>query len=236
MPDIHTPISEYIKQGIFLILIIAISLFGIKSCRKFQKKRQVVIELSNHAGESAAYEQFYKDTAQQNLLQAMYQMHLGTELGLTPHEIIDKVMQREKGLFSTEKEDDFPIRKSLIRDSLLSNFANCNKLGVFENTSNIDALANGEFPTITKGPATDELIVIRPIINSAILPGVDKLLPNMMISPPHPKKSTTQETMFEQARAKLLVKALSDAELIERSSYKKVIEHYNQTIQPEPAK
>jgi len=234
MPDHKLAISEYIKQGVFAVLIIAIALFGIKSCRTYQKKRQVVIELSNHAAESAAYEQFYKETAQENLLHAMYQMYLGTELGLTPKEVIDKVMKREEGLFSTDKADELPIRKTLIRDALLSNFDYCKKLGIFENTANLTALAEGELPTITKGPAEGELAVIRPIIASNILPGVDKLLPNMIISPPQKGKTQPKETLFDRARVKLLVKSLSDAELIERNAFNQVIEHYDQVNKIEP--
>jgi len=234
MPDHHLPISEYIKQGVFAILIIAVALFGIKSCRTYQKKKQVVIELSNHAAESAAYEQFYKETAQENLLQAMYQMHLGTELGLTPNEVIDKVMKRKEGIFSTDKAEELPIRKTLIRDALLSNFDNCNKLGVFENSTNLTALEQGKLPTITKGPAEGELAIIRPIIHNNILPGVDKLLPNMIISPPQKGKYQPKETLFDRARVKLLVKSLSEAELIERNAFNQVIEHYNQVNKIEP--
>ena len=50
--------SEYVKQGIYAIIVIGIALFGIKSCRKFQQKRAVIVELSSCASESAAYEQF----------------------------------------------------------------------------------------------------------------------------------------------------------------------------------
>ena len=136
MSNTNTPVSEYIKQGVFLILIAALLLFGIKSCRTFQKKRHVVVELSSHINNSAAYEQFYTETAHENLMLAIYQMHLGTELGLTPLEILDKISDREKGSFLSDKEQNIPIRESLIRDALISNYDNCLKLGIFDNQSN----------------------------------------------------------------------------------------------------
>lgn len=226
MSDYQTPIIEYIKQGLFIIIIVAIAIFGIKSCRKFQKKKAILIELTSHAGESAAYEQFYTETAHENVLKAMYQMHLGSELGLTPNGMVNKVMNAEKGFFEDSEETDIPIRKELIRDALLSNFDNCLKLGLFDNASNIAAISEGEMPTITKGPATDEQVVILPIIPESVLPGSDKLMPNMMISPPPSSKKTSKETLIDRARAKRLLQSLAEAGLIERDAYKKVLEQY----------
>ena len=228
--------SEYIKQGLFLAVIIGLCLFGIKSCRKHQRKRQVVIELSSHASESAAFAQFYQENARENLFKSMHQIHLGVELGLTPEEVLDKVMRVDEKLFSSDDQDELPIRKVLIRDALLSNFDNCAKLGIFSDAHNLDSLSKGEFPTISKGPATGEHAIIQFIIPSSVLPGVDKLLPNLVISPPSTEgeKPKTGINNFEIARAKQLAKQLADAALIERDAYEKVVEFYSQVTPPEP--
>jgi hypothetical protein len=227
MSNNNTPVSEYIKQGVILLLIASLALFGIKSCRKFQQKRQVMIELSDHMNASAAYEQFYTVTAHENLIQAMYQMHLGAELGMTPLEILNKVNEREKEMFETQKEKNIPIREALIRDALLSNYDNCLKLGIFDDPTNLTELSYGELPTITKGPAKGQFAVIHHIISSSILPGVDKLLPNMIIGPPAENDRTSSDTQFDKARAKLLAQSLSRAYLIETSDSKKVADYYD---------
>lgn len=227
MSNNNTPVSEYIKQGFFLLLIASLLLFGIKSCRTFQKKRQVVIELDSHINESAAYEQFYTETAHENLIRALYQMHLGAELGMTPLEILNKVNDREKAMFETQQKKRIPLKESLIRDALLSNYDNCLKLGIFDNPVNLTELSNGELPTITKGPAEGQLAVIRHIILSSILPGADKLLPNMIIGPPAENDSNAIGTQFDKARAKLLAQALHRANLIEASDLKKVTDYYD---------
>ena len=227
MSNNNTPVSEYLKQGFFLLLIASILLFGIKSCRTFQKKRQVVIELNSHMNESAAYEQFYTETAHENLIHAMYQMHLGSKLGMTPLEILNKVNEREKEMFKTQQKKSIPVRESLIRDALISNYDNCLKLGIFDDPANLTALSNGELPTITQGPAEGELAVIRHIISSSILPGADKLLPNMIIGPPAENDRTAIDTQFDKARAKLLAQALHRANLIEPSDSQKVTDYYD---------
>ncbi|NWK56875.1 hypothetical protein HW115_14725 [Verrucomicrobiaceae bacterium N1E253] len=241
MFNANLPASEYIKQGVLLVVVIAVALFGIKSCRKYQKQRQLVIELSNHASESAAYEQFYAESAQQNLLKAMSEIHQASLLGLTPNEVLDKVMQKEKGFFADEESGSVPIREKLIRDTLLSNYDHCHKLGIFDDDINLDSLAAGELPTITKGPSANETAVIRNIIDASILPGVEKLLPNLVISPPRDEKATDTDTHFAKARAKQLLQSLAEASLIEHKDYKKVMEHFEARqnklppIQPEAA-
>lgn len=231
MSDSYLPIGEYIKQGIVILLVITLSLFGIKSCRKYQKTRTVVIQLSSHASESAAYEQFYKEAARENLIQAMHQMYLGEQLGLTPNEIIDKVMIKDDGILASSSAKDLSSRKSLIRDALLSNYDNCKKLGIFDDITNLTVMSSGGLPTITKGPASGETVVILPIIDNAVLQGADKLLPNMVISPPKSNETTKAETHMQRARAKLLAKSLVDAQLIERDAYLKLEQHYDQILE-----
>jgi len=230
MSDPQTPISEYVKQGVFIIAIVAIALFGIKTCRKYQKKRQVVVELSTHSSESAAYEQFYQDNARQNLFKAMHQIHLGVELGMTPGELLDKVMNKDSGeMFSTEEPKALSTRLELIRDALLSNYDNCLKLGIFDNQLNLDALKDGEFPTIAKGPSEGDEVIIDQIIPSYLLPGAEKLLPNLSIAPPLDAGHDTSKnpSAFEIARSKLLVKELAAAGLIEKEVYAKVLKYYD---------
>ena len=238
MSNTPTHYSEYIKQGVFVILILSISLFGIKKCRKYQKKRQVIIELSSHASESAAYEQFYTENAHHNLFQSMHQIHLGVELGLTPSEIVKKVTGAEDDNFmSSEKQEDLPTSIVLIREALLSNYDNCVKLGIFDDSNNLESLSKGEAPTIGKGPAAGEVVVIQHVISSSILPGIDKLLPNLVISPPAGDNKKDDEPPFDNfkiARAKKLAESLSRADLIEREASRKVIDYYDQNKAPKP--
>ena len=231
MANTSLPISEYVKQAVFIIIILAIAVFGIKSCRKYQNKRAIIVELTSHTSKSASYEQFYAKDAQSTLLKAMHQMHLAAELGMTPVEILQKVMEESEGLLDTDHKPELPASKQLIRDSLLSNYDNCKKLGIFSAPENIIALEKGELPIIQSGPATDEIAVIATIIPTSVLPGVDKLIPNLIISPPPPEDAPAAKQKlnnFEIARAKKFAESLASASLIEREAYKKVVEFYDQ--------
>ncbi|MFK7910727.1 MAG: hypothetical protein AB8F34_08990 [Akkermansiaceae bacterium] len=230
MSETNLPVSEYIKQGIFIVVIIAIALFGIKTCRKYQNKRDVIIELTSHASESSAYEQFYAKDARSNLLKAMHQIHLAVELGHTPTEILKEVMEESEKLMDTETREELPLSKQLIRDSLLSNYDNCKKLGVFTDPTNLILLEKGELPTIKEGPSSGEEAVIANIIPASLLEGVDKLIPNLVISPPPSEEEASVSSKlneFEIARAKKFAKSLATADLIEKDAYKRIIDHFD---------
>lgn len=234
MADTSLPASEYVKQTIFIILIAAVALFGIKSCRKYQKKRDVVIELTSHASESSAYQQFYAADARSTLLKAMHQMYLAAELGITPTEILAEVMEESGDLLDTQDKADLPIRQQLIRDSLLSNYDNCRKLDIFSHPNNITLLEKGELPIVRNGPATDREVFINTIIPTSAIEGIDKLIPNLLISPPPPedeKPTKIKPNKFEVARAKQLAKSLATASLIEREAYQKIIAYYDNLAQ-----
>ncbi len=229
MANTQLPISEYIKQGIFILIIISVALFGIKGCRKYQKKRAVIIQLTSQTSESSSYEQFYTTDAQTTLLKTMYQMHLATELGMTPEETLQEVMEESEALLDTDNDKELPVRKAIIRDTLLSNFDNCKKLGIFSDQSNLFSLEKGEIPIIKTGPSANEDVVISTIIPVSVLDGVDKLIPNLVISPPTEnanKVANMKLNEFEIARAKQFAKALEDADLITQEAYKKIFDYY----------
>ncbi len=240
MSNTQPPISEYIKQGVLITITLALCLFGIKTCRKFQAERKIIIELSSHASESAAYEQFYQENAQENLLKAMFYIHSGVKMSNTPAELLAEVMAADKKeWFSSEKPNKLPIRKALIHDTLLSNYDHCLKLGLFENQLNLKALSKGELPTIVNGPNQGEEALILNIIPPAALPGAEKLLPNMIISPPLTKEEEAKistPTEFELARAKRLAQQLTTADLIAQEAYRKVIDYYQQSSTAEDQK
>lgn len=159
----------------------------------------------------------------------MYQMHLATELGMTPEETLKEVMEESEALLATDNDKELPVRKAIIRDTLLSNFDNCKKLGIFSDQSNLFTLEKGEIPMIKIGPSANEDIVISTIIPASVLDGVDKLIPNLVISPPTEnanKVANMNLNEFEIARAKQFAKALEDADLIEQEAYKKIFDYY----------
>ena len=62
-----------------------------------------------------------------------------------------------------------------------------------------------------------------------MLDGVDKLIPNLVISPPTENANKVANMIlneFEIARAKQFAKALEDADLIEQEAYKKIFDYY----------
>ena len=131
---------------------------------------------------------------------------------------------------STEDQPALPIRQRIIRDSLLSNYDNCKKLDVFSDPENLVSLAKGELPIIMSGPSADQQVRILMIIPPYVLEGVDKLIPNLIISPPQTEEEKAAQknlNNFEIARAKKFATSLSTAGLIEKDAYRKILAFYD---------
>ena len=166
----------------------------------------------------------------------MYQLHLAAELGHIPSDIMEDVMDQSSTFMDSSEDNKLTPREQLIKESLLNNYENCIKLGIFTDPSNLTNLEKGELPIIKSGPSTDEEAVIETIVPSYVLEGVDKLIPNLVISPPSPtQKNKTLKRLneFEVARAKSFTQALVNARLIEGDSYKKITEYIEKVNAPE---
>ncbi|MGB0775620.1 MAG: hypothetical protein ACPG32_10745 [Akkermansiaceae bacterium] len=228
MSDTKMPVSYYIKQGVIIALALGLALFGVKTCNRHQDGKAAVAELTPYASEASAFEQFYADNAKADLYKAMYQMHRGTELGMTAPEMLDEINGIEDGgWFSTTDKPTLTDKQRLIKESLLSNFDNCRKLGIFDEQENIDALAEGEPPEIMTGPMAGQKAVVLTVIPEKALPGVDKILPNLLIAPPG-KPDTAEKiyTDFERERAVNLVVDLIRIRLLDQAALQKVSDYF----------
>ncbi|NNC87354.1 MAG: hypothetical protein HKN82_02710, partial [Akkermansiaceae bacterium] len=125
-------------------------------------------------------------------------------------------------------------RERLIRSAFLRNYDNCKRLDVFSDTISRKALAEGQAPQIGAGPDAGESVRIRYIIDPAASPGAEKIIPNLVISPPGLRDGKTDE--FGIAQAKNLAAALSQAGLIEHPARDRIIAHYERVAsEPDPA-
>ncbi|MFP6876981.1 MAG: hypothetical protein VCA37_09150 [Roseibacillus sp.] len=228
---------------LFMAAVAFVLLFvGLKIWGKQKAEKRVVRELRVLANPTSSFEQLYAEDAQKALFQSMAILYRAqTRLKTEPGEILQQVFhgKGDGALFpSTEFGRDSYVdpRETLIRDGLLRNYQHCRTLGLFDDSGSITALELGEAPDISAGPASGATVHIRHIIDPAVSPGVEKLIPNMVISPPI-KGAKGKSTDLEIKQAKSLASLLTSARLIERDAEDRIIEHYdkiNASPEPEP--
>lgn len=218
------------------LLITAIGVILAVMCLKWWSKhstgKAIVAELRSLANPTSSFEQFYAEDANKTLYRTMAQLQLAEErLGKGPREMLDQVFhgKGEGALFPTDGTGDpryVDPREDLIRTGLLRNYQNCKSLGIFDELDNLEKLAGGDTPLILKGRTKGRKAFLAHIISPEVSPGIEKIVPNLKISPP--TTEAIRPTEFEIKAAKELAEALSNAELIERSARDRIINHYEQ--------
>ena len=228
---------------LFMAAVAFVLLFvGLKIWGKQKAAKRVVRELRVLTNPTSSFEQLYAEDAQKALFQSMAILYRAdTRLKTEPGEILQQVFhgKGDGALFPTTdfgRDAYVDPRETLIRDGLLRNYQHCRTLGLFDDLQGLTALEDGEAPDISTGRDAGATVHIRHIIDPAVSPGVEKLIPNMVISPP-PKGSRAKVTDLEIKQAKSLASLLTSARLIERDAEDRITEHYekiNAPPEPEP--
>ena len=232
-------IGDLLRYAFITLIFLVLLAFGLRWWGKHKTQKEIVRDLQSLTSTTASFEQVYEADAKKSLFLAINQLHLAEKkLGLTPREMLDKVFEtrKEGGMF--DPSDPSSSRRvdpgeALIREGLLRNYELSNRYGFFTDTLGMETLARGEAPQIQTGPASGKIADVGHVISPDISPGIEKIIPNLVIRPPG--RSDAPPTEFEIAQAKLLANSLHDANILERKARDRIIEAYDQIGQePEP--
>ena len=210
---------------------------GLKFWGKHKTQKEIVAELQSLTSTSSSFEQFYEADAHKTLYRSMHLLHRAeTELKKPPLETLNAVFGiRKPGMFDDEDTGESALSDQISRDGLLRNYDNCKRLGVFNDPLSRQALEKGEAPQIQEGPAAGDFAALQCIIDPAVAPGVEKIVPNLVISPPDKKKPETPNA-FQIAQALKLIESLEYADLLEREAADELRAHYEGIGKPSPDK
>jgi len=226
-------VGDLLRYAFIALVFFVVLIFGLKWWGKQKAENELVRDLQSLTGATSSFGQFYEADAEKALFQTMSKFHLAEkELGLSPRELLDLVFHTEEeseqsGRSRSRRKDNGEF---LIRSSLLRNYENSKRLGLFSNSLSFEALEGGEAPQIQSGPAAGSIVRISFIISPDVSPGIEKIIPNFIIGPLD--KQDDDPTEFEITRAKRLANALYDANLLEAKSRDRIIQHYQNIASP----
>ena len=234
-------VGDVLRYAFLALLFFILLIFGLKWWGKQKTGKQIVTELQSLTSTTSSFGQFYEADAQKSLFLTISYLHRGEKkLGLSPRDLLDKVFntQKEGGGIFDQSDPSRPRRvdpgEALIRSAILRNYENSKRLGFFSQSLSLEALARGEAPQIQTGPASGKIARIGHIISPEVSPGIEKIIPNLIIAPP--EREDHHPTEFEITRAKGLATSLYDASLLEGKARDRIIEHYkNIGTPPTPA-
>jgi hypothetical protein len=211
------------------ILLIVAVLYGIGMLKKKQRKDAIISDLKSVCSDSSFFSQFHAEDARKTLVRGVGLIAEAKQLGLEPDKAIDGGLGIKEKYFAVDEDKAGPpIRESIIRSCLRSNYENFLKLGYAADYHTLQGLKDGELPPVRTGPSAGSRAEIGTIIDAALSPGLDRVIANLEIRPP--RKPGTPMTDVEIARAKQLAKNLSEAGVIESGAANRIIE----SLTPKP--
>jgi hypothetical protein len=228
------PVTLLIRAAWVIVLIVAL-LFGSRIWKNHQRRDAIVAEMKSIATESSYFHQFNAQDARKTLLRAIGLMHEAARLDLPHEELIDLAFGFKSELFEADDSgEEYSSTQTLIRQNLILNYVNFTKLGYTGDMRTINAFKNGEIPHITSGTFQGKRAEIRPIIDPALSPGMEKILPNLHLAPT--QETNTPHTDLEVANAKRLARDLALAGVIEDPVRDRIIQALSEDSKLDKAK
>lgn len=227
------PLGDILRYAFLTFVFLILLIFGMKWWGKQRTQKEIVTELRALTSDSSSFEQFNAQDTRKTLFRTLYQLHLAeNKLDLTPDVTLGKVFKiPKKDGFMSNSDSSRSRRLSpgeeLVRDSLMRNFEKSNRLGVFNDSIGLESLKKGEAPQITTGSFAGRWIEVGFIIDPKVSPGIEKIVPNLVVGPPTDKEKPAIPTEFDVARAKQLANALNNANQLEREALSRIIKHYD---------
>ncbi|MES2475598.1 MAG: hypothetical protein V4640_07440 [Verrucomicrobiota bacterium] len=210
-----------LSRAIFLIAVLVAALYGMRYFKKWQRQNEVTAALTSIASDSSYFHQFYAADAQKSLVRAVGLIAEANSLGIPPETIIARATGTEKKTFvSDDDPDEVPIKTQIVINSLRLNYENFIKLGYKVDYKLLGKISSGELPPIPSGPGVGSQPIVATFIDAAASPGIEKVLANLEIRPPH--SGDHVPTDIEIAAAKRLASQLSEAGIIEESVRNKI--------------
>ena len=195
--------------------------YGSKHYKKHARKEALVSEMRTAISDASFYRSLEAKDAHATFLKTIAMMDEAKALGLEPSAYLDLVFRHDpdaKGASLSSDYEDYPARERIARETLLRGYQHAQQFSLLRKPENRELLTGGELPE------GDPVAVVANIIDPAVSPGMEKIVPNLEL---RPKKALgTAPTDLEVAAAKTLAEDLRAANVIEYEAEKRITDHY----------
>ncbi len=231
----EAPSPAYIlTRAAYLIGLVVVVVYVSSYVKKHRRQTAIIAELESITSDSSFYQQFSADDARKSLVRAIGLIAEANLRGIPPDTAISRGMGLKTEYFANEsRRQQPPIRERIIRNCLRGNYQNFLKLGYKADSSTLAALNNGELPAIPAGPQSGRKPVIANLIDPAISPGLEKVIPNLIIRPPLADEA--KPTDIEIAAAKRLARDLAEGGFIDDSVSDRILKALSEPLGSVPA-
>jgi hypothetical protein len=232
---VEAPSPAYIlTRAAYLIGLLVVIIYASSFVKKHRRQTAIIAELESITSDSSFYQQFSANDARKSLVRAIGLIAEANLRGIPPDTAISRGMGLKTEFFANEsRRQQPPIRERIIRNCLRGNYQNFLKLGYKADSSTLAALNNGELPAIPAGPQSGRKPVIANLIDPAISPGLEKVIPNLIIRPP--VADVAKPTDMEIAAAKRLARDLAEGGFIDDTVCDRILKALSEPLGSVPA-
>jgi hypothetical protein len=212
-------VAQILKLAVFGALALVAFGIGSKHYKRHARKTELLSEIRTLVSEASFYRSLGADQARATLLRGAALLDEAKSLGLEPSACLDLVFQREPGPEASFDEfADFPIREKMARETLLRTYQHATQLNLFDAPDARAALAAGSLPEISPKPT------IVTLIDPAISPGLEKVVPNLELRPAGAAAETATDIGI--AAALNLAADLCSARIIDHEAEQRIRHHF----------
>jgi hypothetical protein len=202
-----------------IIALVAFSIVS-KNYKRYHRKEALATEMRTLVSDPSFYRCPTVENAQAVLLRGIAVIDRAKSLGLEPSAFFDKVFRRDTAKKPINDEfEEYPAREKLARDTMLRAYQHAEQLGLLARSEYREILMKGTMPDVVPTPR------IACIIDPALSPGMEKIVPNLELRLPTP--AAPHPTDLEIAAAKSLASDLYSARVIEHDAESRISEHYD---------
>ena len=218
--------SSILKRALYGLVALLAFVYGSKYHKRESRKDAIVAEMRTLVSEASFYRAVSEKDARTTFLRGIALLHEAKRLGMEPAAVFNGVFENKDAKTADEGEfEDYPTREKLARESLTRAYQHAGQLGLLAGPEEVAALAQGELPQT----ATRSAIIC--VIDPAIAPGLEKVVPNFELRPFDNKNAAPSET--DIAAARKLATDLASSQIIDRETEAKINQHFRPK---EPAK
>lgn len=213
-------VSAILKWAVLGLFVFVTFIYISRYTKREKRKDEIVAEMRGLVSEASFYRALTEKDARTTFLRGISLIYDAKQLGMDQADVFDGVFSKEgKDKSSSADEfENYPSREKLARETYSRAYQHADQLGLLAGPEEVAGLRQGELPPT---PVRSAIICV---IDPAISPGLEKVVPNFELRPFDNKNATPNDT--DIAAARNLASDLASSQIIDRETETKINLHF----------
>jgi hypothetical protein len=222
-------VASILKWALYLLVAFMSFIYISRYHKRETRKEEIVSDMRGLVSEASFYRAMTEKDARTTFLRGIALLEDAKQLGMDQAAVFNGVFDPEDKAKDTSDEfENYPSREKLARETLTRAYEHAKQLGLLAGKEEVAALRQGELPST---PVRTAIICV---IDPAVSPGLEKVVPNFEFRPFDNKNATLNDT--DIAAARNLASDLATSQIIDRETERKIHQHLRPKEEKETAK